>query len=251
MPRISNGPDWPPVNGSLVPVGVKTVVEVTTDGFVVDVVPWPCSVVLVVERTTVDPATCVELVVEPGTVVLVEVVVSWPGVVVSGVVVVVDVDVVVRASVVVVVGAAVVVVSWGNVVVSCGNVVVVGRSVVVVQPHFVVLVGGDVVVVEQRQLVDVLLDDVLLEDELLVGGVSEPQNCTLEMSGMLSLPTWGSPALENWPLVCGGFSDVMTADGPPFTITAETASVELQLPPDADVFESVTTCEFPDGESNE
>jgi len=43
----------------------------------------------------------------------------------------------------------------------------------------------------------------------------------------------------------------MTADGPPFTITAETASVEVQSPPEADVWLSVTTCSLPDGESKE
>ena len=87
----------------------------------------------------------------------------------------------------------------------------------------------------------------LLDD----GGTADPQNCTLEMSGLFSCPTSGSPALEKWPLFCAGVSDVMTADGPPFTITYETNCVELQSPPEADVCDSVTTWLLPDGESNE
>jgi hypothetical protein len=38
--------------------------------------------------------------------------------------------------------------------------------------------------------------------------------------------------------------------GPPFTMIPETASVEVQLAPEADALVSVTTCEFPAGESN-
>jgi hypothetical protein len=61
----------------------------------------------------------------------------------------------------------------------------------------------------------------------------------------------GNPEFEKWPLVCGGVSVVMTADGPPLTMTFETACVALQSPPASDVFDSVTTCELPDGELNE
>jgi len=160
-------------------------VEVTTGPLVV-VEPCPCSVVLVGETTTVVPATFVVSV--TGIVVLVVVVVSWPGTVVAGTVdggvVVVDVDVVVASLVVVVTCGSVI----GVVVVDVHSHVVLegGVVVLVVQRQLVLVVGGDVVLVVQRQLVLVL--------EL--GGVNDPQNCTLEMSGVLPSPTLGRPAFE-------------------------------------------------------
>jgi hypothetical protein len=187
------------VNGSFVPVGVRTVVEVTTGPPVVVVVePCRCSVVLVVDPTTVDPATCEELVVLPSgievEVVDVEVVVScgW----VTGVVVLVVVDDVVVVALVVVV--------------SCGSVVGVVVLVVVVEhPQCVVVVGGNVVdVVVHSQFDVVLVVGAVVEvvqwhvvlvvgaevDE--VGWTVRPQNCTLEMSGLLPWPTSGRPAFE-------------------------------------------------------
>ena len=148
MPSTRSGPDWPPVNGSFVPVGVKTVVEVTT-GAVVVVAPWPCSVVLVVDLTTVVPATFVVSV--TGTVVLVVVVLSVTAGVggVTSVVVVVDVLVV---DVLVVVDSLVVVVSCGSVtgvvVVEVHSHVVLVLTDVVEHPQCVVLVGGNEVEVE-------------------------------------------------------------------------------------------------------
>ena len=41
-----------------------------------------------------------------------------------------------------------------------------------------------------------------------------------------------------------------TEAGPPFTMIPDTGSVECQVPPEADVPDSVTTCSLPDGLSN-
>jgi hypothetical protein len=55
--------------------------------------------------------------------------------------------------------------------------------------------------------------------------------------------------LEKTPESCAGVIEVYTDDGPPFTMMPETASVEVQWPPDADAPVSVTTCSLPAGES--
>jgi len=54
------------------------------------------------------------------------------------------------------------------------------------------------------ELVEVELDDVDVDDDVVDGGTTDPQNCTLEMSGRLPLPTGGSPRFENVPEVWGG-----------------------------------------------
>jgi hypothetical protein len=73
-----------------------------------------------------------------------------------------------------------------------------------------VVLDVGVVVLVVEVLVDVVLelvvDDVLelvLELVVVTGGVS-PQNCTFEMSGVLPVPTGGSPSFENVPAVWGG-----------------------------------------------
>ena len=104
-----------------------------------------------------------------------------------------------------------------------------------------VVAGNEVVVVDVEVVVDVVVDP-----------FTGPQNCTFEMSGrFLSFPTFGRPAFENVPEYCGGEYVVSTDAGPPFTITPDTASVELQCAPDAEALESVTTCSFPAGSSKE
>jgi hypothetical protein len=91
----------------------------------------------------------------------------------------------------------------------------------------------------------------LVDCDVLVGCTCRPQNCTLEMSGRLCWESRGRPEFEKWPLVCDGDSVVMTADGPPLTMMFDTPAVELQSAPSADEWLNVTTCELPDGESNE
>ena len=66
----------------------------------------------------------------------------------------------------------------------------------------------------------------------------------------MNSPTFGSTWLEKVPLYCGGVSVITTEAGPPFTITADTGSVEVQLAPLDDAPDSVTTCSLPAGFSN-
>jgi hypothetical protein len=242
------------VNGSWLPVfGFSTDVEVTGSTDVVEpcttsVVPETFfrevvvvgSVVVVVPNTSVDPETSVEVV--DGTVV-----------VVAAAVVVVSCGCVVVVSQLHVVGGTgcVVVVAQPQVVVGAGCVVVVSQLHVVGGTGCVVVVVayGAVVVVEVELVVD---DVVVLDAVVVVPWLLGPQNCTFETSGVfLPFPTFGRPAFENEPLVCGGTTVNNTESGPPFTITAATGSVECQFAPLADWFDSVTTCSFPDGSSNE
>jgi hypothetical protein len=222
MPAMSNGADWPPVNGSEPSFPVTTVVEVTNG-----------EVVVVVDTTTVDPATR-SVVVVSGMVVVV-VVVSTPAVVVDSGFVVVVVDVV-RGTVVVVV--------------SCGLVVVVTGTVVVLVAVVDVLLLVEVLLVELVLLLDEVLLLLVDDEELEDTGVFGPQNCTLETAGALPLPTGGSPAFEKFPSNCGGAIQETKEAGPPFTITTETARVECHAAPELDALLSVTTCSLPAGFSN-
>lgn len=239
------------MNGSVEPVFGMTVVDVTTG----TVVPDPLTGLVVVVTTTVDAATCSVVVLRGSVVVGPGTYVVLTGTVVD--VVVAVVDVVVDVVEVVVVDAVVEVVVDGGFVVEVvvlGDVVVeFTENVVVVLDGELVLLGGlgCVVVVEPGCVVDVLVDDVLV-DEVEVGGTaSGPQNCTFETSGaFLLLPTFGRPAFEKVPLNCGGVIEVYTAAVPPFTMTPDTASVEVQVAPEADTLVSVTTCSLPAGFSN-
>jgi hypothetical protein len=252
-PITISGVELLPVNGNVVPPSpVNTDVELTVGPNDV-LVPWPCTVVpawtrVVVVTRNVDPDTSLEVVVEPDTV---DVVSSCGSVVVvsCGWVVVEQWQLVGgTCSVVVehwhVVEDVCVVVVWH----SPHVLVVVGAAVVVVWhwPH-VVVVDADVVDVEVDD--DVLEDEVVDADVVVVTGMLEPQNCTLEMSGVLPWPTGGSPLFENEPVTCGGAIEYSTDAGPPFTMIAEIGLVDAHHAPSADSCDNVTTCSLPLGES--
>jgi hypothetical protein len=253
------------VNGSVPVLGVMTVVDVTTGTVVPD--PTTGSVVVVVTNKVVAETRSV--VVVSGCVVVVGPFAMGAVVTGGAVVDVVDDGVVVLDGVVggtvvlvvvvVVLGGVVVVVLLGGGVVL---VVLFGGGVVLV-----VLRGGRVlkvvVLLECRRLIVVLVvevvvldvdeDAVLDVDEDAVDDVDDggcalgPQNCTFETSGVFPWPTFGRPPFEKVPLNCGGVIEVYTDDGPPFTITPDTPSVDCHVAPEADAPVRVTTCSFPAG----
>ena len=67
---------------------------------------------------------------------------------------------------------------------------------------------------------------------------------------MSSCPTFGRTVFVNVPLYCGGVKVISVDAGPPFTMTAATACVELHVAPAADAFVKVTTSSLPEGSSN-
>ena len=119
--------------------------------------------------------------------------------------------------------------------------VVVGLFVVVVahSPQVVVVVVEPDVVVEL---------DVVEPDVVVAAGTLEPQNCTLLIFGEL-WPLCGIPSLENDPVTWGGEIEYSTEYEPLLTISPYTGVVELNQPPCDDVFDSVTTCSLPAGET--
>jgi hypothetical protein len=84
-----------------------------------------------------------------------------------------------------------VVVEQPQVVVGWYAVLVVAHSL-----HVVVVVVEPVVVVE--------LEVVEADDVVVPSGTFEPQNCTLETSGVFPCPTCGKPSFEKDPVTCGG-----------------------------------------------
>ena len=106
----------------------------------------------------------------------------------------------------------------------------------------------DVDDVEVEEVVDEDVEDVVdedVEDEDVDEDGLGPQNWMLEMSGVCSDPTTGSPTRVNVPLVAGGSYHVTSASGPPFTTTAEMSTVEDHSPTSA-VPSTVTTPDVPD-----
>ncbi len=169
---------------------------------------------------TVIASLASDVVVEEGTVVAV----AWVGVVlvgatVGGTVVGATVGGTVVDSVV---GAMVVDSVAGDVVVSFGTVG-----------------DGTVGVVVEFGAVDVLV--------VVVESAMGAQNWTFETSGWLPLPTSGRPSFEKTPWKLGGLNDMMTALGPPLTMTSAMATSESQVPPVADPLVIVTACSFPSG----
>ena len=76
-----------------------------------------------------------------------------------------------------------------------------------------------------------MVDAVVVDAVVVVTGFFGPQNCRLEMSGVLPLPTLGRSLLENVPAVWAGVSVVVLEPGPPLTMIAEIGVVEVQTPP--------------------
>jgi hypothetical protein len=67
----------------------------------------------------------------------------------------------------------------------------------------------------------------------------------------LSFPTLGRTVFVNVPVYCGGVNVISVDAGPPCTMRADTACEEVHVPPELDVFVSVTTFSLPAGFSYE
>ena len=120
--------------------------------------------------------------------------------------------------------------------------VVVGAAVVVVwhTPHVEVVECCVVEVVDE----DVVVDPCVV----VVTGVFVPQNCTIEMSGLLWWLSSGRPLFENEPVTCAGLIEYSTDALPPCTTIAEIGFVEAHHAPLSDSWERFTTCSLPFGD---